>query len=405
MKLNYYLPILLLACSVSQNLNAANELDVKTGKILQLVGNPLPKPGLVRPLFHVTQNTTTGIRGLTPAQVKHFYGFDQLNTAAPGAGQVIAIIDAYDDPNIEADLKMFNTTFNLPQCTSANSCFKKIYATGIKPATNSGWAVEIALDVEWAHAIAPAAKIMLVEAASSSFDDMIKAVDVAVMNGATVVSMSFGSGEFWGENSYDSHFIAGKNANVIFVASAGDSGHGVEYPAASPYVISVGGTTMHTADANGKYAAETAWSGGGGGESFYEYEPVGQANFKLPINAAGYRGVPDVAYGADPNIGFAIYNSLAVSGQQGWLQIGGTSAGAPQWAAFFAIANSMHSQSPNPNTTLYNLSKTSSVYNIAFHDITLGTNGYCGVICSATKGYDYVTGLGSPNVKALATDY
>ena len=368
-------------------------------------GNALPEAGQARPLFHVTQDATNGPVGLSPAQVKHFYGFDKINTSAPGAGQVIAIIDAYDDPNIEADLGVFSKQFGLPACTTANKCFKKVYASGRQPAANAGWAMEIALDVEWAHAIAPSATIMLVEAASSNLNDLFTAINYAVNNGANVVSMSFGSSEFNGENYFDTYFSSGKAANVTFVASSGDNGHGVEYPAASPYVVSVGGTTMHTADTTGTYSLETAWSGSGGGISSYEKEPADQSKYKLANDAQGYRAVPDVSYGADPNIGFSIYSSIPFDGLVGWIKVGGTSAGAPQWAAFFSIVNQLHGLKTSDAATVYTLAGTSSVYSSIFHDVSIGTNGICGIPCTAAKGFDFVTGLGSPSGQALAVDY
>lgn len=353
-------------------------------------GGPLPSPGYARPPFHITRNASAGPIGLSPAQVANFYGFNGISNQ--GEGQTIGIIDAYDDPNIESDLGVFSNAFGLPSCTSQNGCFKKIYAGRKKPPTNAGWSLEMALDVEWAHAIAPKAKIILVEAASNKLSDLMRAVDVAVSNGAKIVSMSFGGSEFSSETNYDSHFNV---PGVTFTASSGDGGNGVEYPAASPYVVSVGGTTMST-DSTGTYLGETAWSGSGGGQSTYESEPVYQTTYPIPF---GYnRGVPDVAYGADPNTGFAIYSSVTYYGQSGWFQVGGTSAGAPQWAALFAIANSSRVASgknviSGTDTAVYKAA--TSAYGADFHDILTGTNGICTPLCTATPGYDYVTGLGS----------
>jgi subtilase family serine protease len=363
--------------------------DTAADHAMHQSGNPLPAPGYARPPFHITRNATTGPTGLTPTKVAKFYGIDQI--ANQGAGQTIAIVDAYDDPRIEADLGIFSTTFGLPTCTTSNGCFKKIYASGSKPTANAGWSLEMALDVEWVHAVAPQARIILVEAASNSFVNLMKAIDVAVKNGASVVSMSFGGSEFSSETSYDYHFNV---PNVTFTASSGDSGYGVEYPAASPYVVAVGGTTMNLADATGAYGSETAWSGSGGGQSAYETQPNYQAG--IP-NSNGKRGVPDVAYGADPNIGFAVYDSVKYNGQSGWFQVGGTSAGAPQWAGLFAIANAIRlgtSMTPLtlPDADLYPAAGTAG----NFHDVTSGTNGTCGSLCTAAPGYDDVTGLGSP---------
>jgi subtilase family serine protease len=362
-----------------------------------LVGIPVwaaqPPDGYSRPPIHVKGNATGGPTGKTPSQILHAYGFDQISNQ--GSGQTIAIVDAFDDPNIESDLGAFDTKFGLPACTTANGCFKKAFASGAKPNTNSGWALEISLDVEWAHAIAPAAKILLVEAASNSNSNLYQAVDYAVLEGANVVSMSWGGGESSGETASDSHFAVN---HVIFTASSGDSGNGVEYPAASPYVVSVGGTTLNVSS-QGVYQGETAWSGSGGGQSAFESEPSYQSGLPVPSDPApGQRGVPDVAYDADPNTGFPVYDTVRYNGQRGWFQVGGTSAGAPQWAALFAIANSLRLSANKAGlstaSVLYVIA--GSGYSTNYHDVTSGTNGTCGTLCTAAPGYDYVTGLGSP---------
>jgi subtilase family serine protease len=334
----------------------------------------------------------------TPAQVRHAYGFDQVTNQ--GAGQTIGIVDAYDDANVENDLNIFSRQFGLPACTSSNGCFRRIYANGKRPAANANWSVEIALDVEWAHAIAPQASIVLVEASSNSLSNLTAAVDVAVRNGASVVSMSWMSGEFSGETGMDNHFVSN---GVTFVAASGDSGTGGAYPAASPNVIGVGGTTLML-DANGNYLGETAWNGSGGGLSGYEHEPLFQAKFGIPDDPRGVRAVPDVSYDASPATGFAIYDSMAINGTSGWLQVGGTSAGAPQWAALIAIANSIRTAArkahlSGPNTILYFVAKSNST--TTFRPVTQGTNGNCGLLCDALPGYDYVTGLGTPQAAAL----
>ncbi|MBN3788993.1 S53 family peptidase [Burkholderia sp. Ac-20353] len=361
-----------------------------------LEGNRAPK-GFARPPFHTKPRASAAtVSGLTPALTRHAYGFDALSNQ--GDGMVVAIVDAYDDPKIESDLGVFSSTFSLPSCTTLNGCFTKVYASGSRPRSDAGWALEMALDVEWVHAIAPKARIVLVEAASASFTDLMTAVDVAVKRGASVVSMSFGGNEFSGENSFDSHFSA---PGVTFVASSGDSGTGTEYPAASSNVIAVGGTTL-SADAYGNYVGETAWSGSGGGVSTHETEPAGQAAWPIPV--AGKRGVPDVGYDANPSTGFAVYDSVSYQRQAGWFQVGGTSAGAPQWSALVAIANSMRaaagkSRLSGTYNALYAAGK--NAYGSDYHDVTTGSNGNCGTVCNAAGGYDYVTGLGSPHAPAL----
>jgi len=353
-----------------------------------------PPIGYARPPIHVKGNATTAPTGLSPAQARHAYGFDQITNQ--GAGQIIGIVDAFDDPNIESDLAVFDSQFSLPTCTTSNGCFRKIFASGSKPRTNSGWSLEISLDVEWSHAIAPQAKIILVEAASNSFTNLLQAVDVAVQNGTSVISMSFGGSEFSSESSNDTHFAVN---GVTFTASSGDSGSGVEYPAASTDVVAVGGTTLNI-DSAGNYISETAWSGSGGGQSAFEVEPSYQASFPIPNDAAGARGVPDVAYDADPNTGFSVYDTVRFQGQLGWFQVGGTSAGAPQWAALFAIANAVRGTNVTMNADVYAAASGSS-YASNYHDITSGSNGSCGSICMAGTGYDFVTGLGSPSANNL----
>jgi subtilase family serine protease len=368
--------------------------------IVQSASAERPPDGYARPPIHVKGNATKAPTGLSPATTRHAYGFDLITNQ--GAGQIIGIVDAYDDPNIESDLGVFDSQFGLPPCTTSNGCFQKIYASGSRPNTNAGWSLEISLDVEWSHAIAPRAKIILVEAASNSFANLLQAVDVAVQHGASVVSMSFGGSESSGESSNDTHFAVN---GVTFTASSGDSGNGVEYPAASPDVVAVGGTTLNTGS-GGSYLSETAWSGSGGGQSAYETEPSYQANYPIPNDPSGVRGVPDVAYDANPNTGFSVYDTVRYQGQSGWFQVGGTSAGAPQWAALFAIANSLRVATgkaalSSTGTAVYSVAKAN--YNLNLHDITSGTNGTCGTLCTASTGYDYVTGLGSPQANNIIT--
>ena len=348
------------------------------------------------PPIRVHGNAQPAVVGYLPDQIRRAYGFDQVPNQ--GAGQVIGIVDAYNHPRIEHDLAVFNLNFGLPACTTDNGCFQRIYATGARSGTDTLWALEEALDVEWTHAIAPGARILLVEAHSARLSDMLQAVDVAVRNGATVVSMSWGTYEFANEVSYDNHFIA---AHVTFVAASGDFGNPGFYPAASPFVTGVGGTTLF-ADSQTSDARETAWNGSGGGVSPVEAAPSYQYGFNPHLN----RGLPDVAYNADPNTGFAVYDSVPYRGYGGWIEIGGTSAGAPQWAALVAIANALRLSSnklplTGINDALYGAAMTAKSYKMNYHDIIVGTNGSCGAICSASTGYDFVTGLGSPDVPAL----
>jgi hypothetical protein len=259
---------------------------------------------------------------LTPAQVRHAYGIDQLRQ--DGTGQKIAIIDAYDDPTIANDVATFSRRYGLPQAD-----LTKVVPTSGTPRYDAGWAVEIALDVEWAHAIAPKASLLLVEARSDSVADLMAAVDTAVAKGASQVSMSWGTLESTSYLGFDAHF---NKPNVSFVASSGDFGAGVGFPANSPYVTAVGGTTLKL-DAASNRIDETGWSGSSGGGSSLFGQPSWQVGvFPHPQG----RMVPDVAYDADPATGVSVYDS---SSGAGWLQVGGTSVGAPQWAGLIALAN------------------------------------------------------------------
>jgi subtilase family serine protease len=317
---------------------------------------------------------------LNPSQIKAAYSLPTTG----GAGQTIAIVDAYGSNTIAADLNTFSAKFGLPQCTGTNKCFQQVPMSS-RVQVNTGWALEEALDVEWAHAIAPQATIILVEARSASGTDLLSAINYARNTpGVTQVSMSWGGGEFNGEQTYDTDFTS--NTGIQFFASAGDSGSGIEWPAVSPNVISVGGTTLNL-NSNGTVESELAWSGSGGGISSYEPQPSYQA--LLVHNANGHRAVPDVSYDADPATGVAVYDSTRYAGQAGWFQVGGTSAGAPQWAAIDALGGTVSA------TKLY-ADAASSNYSSYFRDITSGTNGGCGIICTARTGYDEVTGLGTP---------
>ncbi len=362
-----------------------------------------PYDWAAHPPIHIKKAATTSPTGLFPAQIRHAYGFDQLTCSFTGTfgsstlcgyGQTIAIVDAFDDPNIENDLGVFSSEFGLPSCTTANGCFVKATPQGL-PRTDQGWALEISLDVEWVHAIAPGAKILLVEAKSNSFSSLLGAVDYAAsQSGVHQVSMSWGGSEFSSEASYDGHFQV---SGVSFSASSGDSGTGIIWPAVSPYVVGVGGTTLNV-DSLGNVQGETAWSGSGGGVSAYESIPTYQNGF----NQYAGRGVPDVSYDADPNTGVPVLDTFGYQGSSGWFQVGGTSVGAPQWAAALAIANgggaALSSQSFGTETSLYKAAGGTSynLNNIYYRDITSGSNGACGSICTAAPGYDFVTGLGSP---------
>jgi len=328
------------------------------------------------PPMHVHRFSASGPVGLTPAQVRAAY-----NLPSSGGHGTIAIVDTYDDPGAAKDLNTFSKQFGLPQCDSTNPCFTKHKMSSFV-SKNSGWALEESLDIEWAHAIAPGANILLVEAGSSTYTNLLKAVDYARNRSDVVaVSMSWGGSEFSGETSYDSHFTS--THGVSFFASSGDNGTGASWPAVSPNVTAVGGTTL--AMSGNIVTSETAWSGSGGGVSAYEALPSYQSAFGL---TSSHRTIPDVAYDADPATGFPVYDSTAYSGKTGWWQVGGTSAGSPQWAAISALGTGIGNAKLYPDAT--------ANYAAYLRDITSGTNGTCGQVCQATTGYDDVTGLGSP---------
>ncbi len=351
----------------------------------------LPPPVAPSAPFHKVLTASASFPGgMYPAKIKQAYGFP---SNYQGAGEIIAILDAGDDPNIEWDLNVFSKQFSLPACTTANGCFTKLFSDGRKPPGDSSWAIETSLDVEWAHAIAPQAKIVLIE--SEDAFSLYNAITYAnnLNPKPSVISMSWGNSEFNGENFYDEVFFAG--VNIPRFAAMGDGGEGPWYPAASPYVVGVGGTQI-TTDNNGNYVSETAWSGSGGGVSAYETEPAFQTAFVI-AQPNGMRGTPDVTYNASGSTAYAVYDSY---NEGGWIQVAGTSAGTPQWAALVAIMMSAkHGGFNNINGSLYSVAREYSLS--LFHDITTGTNGNCGYYCTARSGYDYVSGIGSPNAANL----
>ncbi len=284
------------------------------------------------------------LSGLMPAQLTAAYGLNAITFSGTtvkeaGSGVTIALIEAYNDPTIASDLKVFDQTEGLtapPNLTVESQSGTAVSATA---PTNSGWTEEESLDVEWAHAIAPGANILVVEANSQSIQDLMAAVNTARNTpGVVAVSMSWGFPETPNETSYDSNFTTpaghiggdGLPGGVTFIASSGDNGSlaGASYPAASPNVLSVGGTTL-LLSSSGAYQSESAWIDSGGGYSKYEPEPSYQAK----VQSTGYKATPDVAFDGDPNTGVQVY------AQGSWMTIGGTSLGSPSWAGIIAIAD------------------------------------------------------------------
>ncbi len=352
-----------------------------------------------RPPIHISPSVVTVIpSGLTPADIRLAYNIP----ASLGFG-TIAIITALNHPMLESDLAIFDANFSLASCTKKNGCLE-IHQMASKTKSDSGWDLESALDSEWAHAVAPKAKLLIVESASAGGADLMKAVDYARKRIDVVsISISWGGGEFAGETKLDSHFVGIKHS-IAFFASSGDDGTGASWPAVSPNVISVGGTSlsvsgksgdklfMSNGNLTGGSISEKAWNGSGGGVSAYEAEPLYQKIYSIP-RALGKRAVPDVSYSADPAHGFSVYHNKK------WYVVGGTSAGAPQWAALAALGLSGNPGDGNVNgvtlAKLYSDKAGTSSENY-FRDIKSGSNGDCVYYCQARAHYDYVTGLGSP---------
>jgi subtilase family serine protease len=337
----------------------------------------------------------TAPAGLTPQYAWPAYGLTWPPTTGSGNG-VIAIVDAYDYPTAKNDFDVFSNQFGLPHstdtvCNGTQPCFQKVLAFSGKARTNCGWNQEAALDIEWAHAMAPHAQIVLVIAKSNSFTDLFHAVDVAsgIVGASTntlggEVSMSWGGSEFSSEASNDGHFTTPK---VVYFASSGDTGGKNIYPSVSPNVVSAGGTTL-TLGSNGSFVSETAWSSGGGGPSAYELIPPYQSVISGIVGSK--RGAPDFSFDANPNTGVSVYDSTACQGLVGWMVFGGTSVAAPSLAGIVNVSNHFYSNSGIELSTIYS-SYGGSSYSTDFRDITSGSAGSF----STKTGWDFVTGVGS----------
>jgi hypothetical protein len=356
----------------------------------------------------VTPSGSSGPVGYTPSQLRQAYGFNQISFSngtlvGDGTGQTIAIIDAYDDPNIAQDLATFDTANGLP----APPSFTKVNETGgsslPSAAPANTWGLEISLDVEWAHALAPGANILLVETNSASTGDMMEAAVgyARTVPGVSVITMSFGVPESdlgsSSETSLNSYFTTPTgHQGITFVASTGDSGAPGEYPAYAPTVLAVGGTTL-SIDGSGNYISESGWSDSGGGISQYISQPSFQSG--VVTQSTTQRTIPDVAFDADPNSGVGVCDSYDYGASSPWIQVGGTSLSAPSWAALTAVidqgrvAAGMATLNGGSDT----LPRLYALPSSDFHDITTGSNGF-----AAGPGYDLVTGLGSPLANLIA---
>ena len=334
---------------------------------------------------------------LSPGQLRSAYG---LSKAAFSSNKdTIAIVDAYNDWHAAADLAKYRSYYGLGACKQSTKCLRVVNQKGTTawyPKGNAGWAEEESLDLDMVSAICPKCKILLVESNSTTAGSLSAAEDTAVRLGAKFISNSWGGAEFSTEASYDSHF---EHAGVAITVSAGDDGYsfGAQWPAVSPDVTAVGGTTLWM---KGKTRTqEKVWNLGAGdatnsGCSFYETQQTWQA----PYNSACANRIDnDVAADADPRTGPAVYDSYPPSGAglpKGWQQLGGTSASSPIIAAVYALANPGGAPASGSLPTQFPYQAGSGL-----RDITIGSDGSCGgsYLCTAGTGYDGPTGLGVPN--------
>jgi subtilase family serine protease len=368
----------------------------------------------------------------TPASLACIYqlvtpvsGCNPLNSAlvvASGGSKNIAIVDAFDNPEAAADLAYFSDQFGLPFKVSQ---FQVVWTAGIEPELDSsgGWELESSLDVEYAHAMAPNAKIYLVEAWDNEFSNLQLAVQEAINivqcnnftttalacgaspTGAGEVSMSWGGGEFSGETAYDATFTTANSKNVVFVASTGDE-PGPIYPATSPFVISVGGTSISRSLVSGNFFGEYGWDDAGSGRSTIEPEPSYQSSIALVhAIAAGKRATPDVAAVANPYTGVYVYDTFPMDYTYfgDWYIVGGTSVAAPVWAGVLNWADTANAVWPVSTqaelSKLYTDSTVPANYAAAFKDINYGLCNYY-MSGRTTANWDICTGLGSPLTKA-----
>jgi len=337
--------------------------------------------GFARCHAHLVMNETGQVMaavtpsGFSPADLRSAYNI----TGAGASSTVIAIVDAFGYPNAERDLGTYRSQFGLPACTTANGCFRKVNQRGVQgsyPATNTGWSQETALDLDMASAMCPGCSILLVEADSASFQNLATAVNTAAAMGAHAISNSYGGGES-GSSSFEPFY---NYAGIAVTVSSGDSGFGVEFPASSPHVTAVGGTSL-VRSSNSRGWSETAWSGAGSGCSALYAKPTWQTD-----SGCARRTVADVSAVADPNTGVAVFGP-ANSRTSAWLVFGGTSVAAPLIAGIYGVNGTAVNHGNDPYRHLSSI-----------NDVTSGSNGSCGgsYLCTAKVGFDGPTGLGTP---------
>jgi subtilase family serine protease len=312
--------------------------------------------------------------GYGPQDLQSAY---KLPSTTAGAGQTVAIVDAYDDPTAESDLAQYRSFYGLPPCTTANGCFRKVDQNGgtLYPAPSPDWDLEISLDLDMVSATCPTCHILLVEATTNLTSDLLVAEDTAARLGANAISNSWGGGEDSTETTDDVHF---NHPGVAITASSGDDGFGVSYPAASPFVTAVGGTSLSKAS-NARGWTESAWSGAGSGCSAFEPKPAWQQD-----TGCARRTVADVSAVADPDTGVAVLFAGV------WFTVGGTSASSPIIASVYALAGNASSV----NYGSFPYGNPGGLF-----DVTTGSNGACSpaYLCTGRAGYDGPTGLGTPN--------
>nr|WP_236045907.1 S53 family peptidase [Streptacidiphilus fuscans] len=331
-----------------------------------------------------------GADGITPATPSGF-GPADLRSAYNlptngGAGQTVAIVDAYNDPKAAADMAVYRKQYGLPACTKTTGCFKQVSQTGTTtlPANNAGWSGEISLDLDMVSAIAPNAHIILVEAKSASMANLGISVNEAAKLGATEISNSYGGSESSADTGYDTTYF--NHPGIAITVSSGDSGYGVEYPAASRYVTAVGGTSLAKSSGTRGWT-ESVWStssteGAGSGCSAYDAKPTWQTD-----SGCSKRTVADVSAVADPATGVAVYETYGASG---WNVYGGTSVASPLIAGVYADAGAHTAAVP---------ASIAYAHPSSLNDVTSGSTATCSpsYLCTAGPGYDGPTGLGTPN--------
>jgi hypothetical protein len=364
-----------------------------TASFVRLCSDPSPGDLACFALRRTGPALATIPAGVDPAAAVSGYGPTDIESAYNlpsnlGSGKTVAIVDAQDNPDAESDLATYRSQFGLPACTTANGCFRKINqngATSPLPSPNTGWGGEIALDLEMVSATCPLCKILLVEANSASDANLGTAVNQAVAQGAVAVSNSYGGSESSSDPTTGATYY--QHPGVAITAASGDEGYEVEFPASSPYVTAVGGTSL-SRSSNARGWTEKVWStssseGAGSGCSRYETKPSFQTD-----TGCARRTVADVSADADPATGVAVYDAY---GSGGWTVFGGTSVASPIIASVYAMASP---PAANAYPNQYPYADPSGLY-----DVTTGSTATCtpAYLCTAEVGYDGPTGLGTPD--------